>query len=541
LDEFIECLPDAALVFLEGRWVAANLLALELFDVSGVSELRERSALEWFGQESRQSTALRLDGVIDHRERAAVDEDTISLPGGESRLVESSISPVLYRGQTAALYVARVQRQCMIDGLTGLPTRELFMDRLSHTLTQIGRRGGQVAVLSLDIDRFQLVNDSLGHTAGDRLLAQVARRLESTIRAGDTLARFGGDEFIVMCEAVNGLVDSERLAARLREALAAAFELAGQDFHLTATIGMALGGAGDTAETVLRDSDAALRQAKAADRTLTGVFNDSVRAKAVARLDIESALRRAIEREELVLHYQPIVSLVSGCIMGLEALVRWPRGRALVCPADFIPVAEETGLILPMGRLVLKQACQQMREWADAGVDVPVISVNLSPRQFSDDGLADFVAGQLEDNALAPSMLCVEVTESRLMQNLDKARATLERLQTLGVGLAIDDFGTGYSSLAQLRSLPFSRLKIDQWFVADLKTGSDGERLLSSMLHLADSLSMSVVAEGVETLAQLEVLRRLGCETAQGYHFARPMAAAFMSELLARAAPFADA
>lgn len=537
LDEFIECLPDAALVFMDGQWVAANQLALQLFEVEELSELARWGALEWFHHVSREGFVLRMDRALEHHERVPVDEETLILTGGDLRLVESSISPITYRGRSAALYVPRAQRQSMTDGLTGLPTRELFMDRLCHALTQIGRRGGHVAVLSLDVDRFQLVNDSLGHTAGDRLLAQIAQRLEATIRVGDTLARFGGDEFIVMCDAVNGLSDSERLAERLREALAAPFELDGQDYHITATIGMALGGVGDTAETVLRDSDAALRQAKAADRMSTGIFNDSVRAKAVARLDIESALRRAVEQEELVLHYQPIVSLLTGRITGLEALVRWPRGRAVVCPADFVPVAEETGLILPLGRLVLKQACAQMRAWREAGIDVPVIGVNLSPRQFVDDGLANFVAAELSDNGLQPDMLCVEVTESRLMQSLDKARAMLERLEALGVSLAIDDFGTGYSSLAQLRSLPFSRLKIDQWFVADLHTGPDGERLLSSMLHLASSLSMSVVAEGVETLQQLDALRRLGCETAQGYHFARPMAATPIGELLAQSAP----
>jgi diguanylate cyclase (GGDEF)-like protein len=537
LEGLVATLPDAALVYDEDGWVMANDLALALFEVDSLEQLRELSPLDWFHPGCRDSARRRLELAIRSYVRSGPQDDTLVLGGGASCQIETSVGTVIHRGQSAALCLMRPVRRAMTDPLTGLPTRELLMDRLAHALTQIGRRGGFVAVVTLDVDRFQLVNDSLGHSVGDRLLEQIARRLNTTIRAGDTLARFGGDEFIVMCDCVAGVADAERLAVRLRQALQQPFRLEGEDFHVSATMGLALGTSDDTAESVLRDSDAALRQAKAADRSATGVFADELRAKALARLDTESALRRAVDGEELVLYYQPIVTVESGRISGFEALVRWPRGGVVVSPADFVPVAEETGLILPMGRLVLKLAIEQIARWHERGFDVPFVGVNLSPRQLVDVGLADYVASELARNRVSPEHLCLEITESRLMQNLEMARATLNQLRELGTPLAIDDFGTGYSSLAQLRTLPFSRLKIDQWFVSDLETGVGGERLFRGVLELADSLSMSVVAEGVETVAQLDALRRLGCQSAQGYHFARPMPALGAGELLERPHP----
>jgi diguanylate cyclase (GGDEF)-like protein len=539
----LDALPDAAFIVQRGRLIAANRRAQSLLGAQHVSELTERGAIDFVHPSSRASAALRLSRVIDSGDDPAADpgvgtmDETMQPLSGEPIHVESSVSRIVVEGHPAALYLVRPLRQSLEDPLTGLPNRALLMDRLGHALSQASRRDGHVAVLFLDLDNFKVVNDSLGHSVGDRLLKQVADRLDETIRVGDTLARFGGDEFVVICDCVGSLSDAEVLATRLADALQRPFALDDGDFHLSVSIGIALGGPSDTPETVLRDSDAAMHQAKASGRNRTGVFTAALRARTVARLDTDGALRRAIDRQELTLHYQPVVDLLTGRVTGVEALVRWDRPEVgFVPPADFIPLAEENGLIMQIGQMVLDEACQQAAAWAKDGHDL-LMGVNLSTSQLADPGLAAFVAETLARHGVAPGRLCLEVTESRLMQNLEQARVTLAVLRELGILLAIDDFGTGYSSLAQLCSLPFSWLKIDRCFVSDLTRDRAGEKVLGSVLHLAGSLEMSAVAEGVETAEQLETLRRLGCDTAQGFHIARPMPAADITVLMKPRAP----
>jgi diguanylate cyclase (GGDEF)-like protein len=421
------------------------------------------------------------------------------------------------------------------DELTGLPNRMLFFDRLTVALGR-AKRHAPVAVLFLDLDRFKLVNDSLGHDAGDQLLVQVACRLSSALRESDTIARFGGDEFVVLCEDVVSADEVVGVAERLSQSLAAPIALADGEVFITTSIGIAFSeGPGQTPQALLRDADAALYRAKELGRGGYELFNEQMRARAVERLATVNALHRAIERDELLLYYQPIVELVSGSIVGMEALVRWQHHeRGLVPPTEFIPLAEESGLIVELGRWVLREACRQARSWSE---ELPAsarltMSVNLSARELQHPMVVEEVADALASARVDPRRLVLEITESVLMND---ARATLDRLQQLrdlGVRLAIDDFGTGYSSLASLRRLPVDILKIDKSFIDGLGVDRDESAITRTVVRLAQALGLEIVAEGVERAEVAAELLALGCHLAQGYHFSRPLPASELEQLL---------
>ncbi|HEY4727330.1 MAG TPA: EAL domain-containing protein, partial [Actinomycetes bacterium] len=415
------------------------------------------------------------------------------------------------------------------DALTGLPNRSLFLDRLEMILARLGREPSLAAVLVLDLDRFREVAERFGDDAIDRLLVAVAGRLRSILRPSDTVSRFGSDEFAVLCPDLAHERDAVRLAERMTAGLATPFAVGGQEIVVSASIGIALTGSRTRrAESLLSDADTALQRAKHRGGGIYELFDETVRAQLIERLELEQALRQAVDADELRTLYQPIVSLAEGRLVGVEALVRWDQpGRGQLLPAEFVPFAEETGLIVPLGAWVLQEACRQAARWRSAGTRAaPAMHVNLSPRQFAEPHLIDLVAGALADTATDPDRLCLEVTERALAANPASAATTLKRLSALGVRVSVDDFGTGYSSLASLQYLPLSSLKIDRSFVARLDLDPSDDAMVAAVIALGHTLGLTVIAEGVETPRQLAKLDQLGCDYAQGYLFARPETAA---------------
>jgi diguanylate cyclase (GGDEF)-like protein/PAS domain S-box-containing protein len=429
---------------------------------------------------------------------------------------------------------ATMAYQALHDALTELPNRNLLLDRLSQALARTARNDPSlVAVLMLDLDRFKLVNDTLGHPAGDELLIGVARRLRDALRPGDTVARLGGDEFVVIAEGVSSATHARVLAERLGAIIAGAYDVAGTQLFTSASIGIALGTSGDSTEELLSDADAAMYLAKERGRGRVELFLPHLRTRAESKLAAETALRAAVERQEFTLAFQPVVDLEVGNVVGAEALIRWqPQGQETIPPGDFIALAEETGLIVPIGAWVLNEACAQLRHWKDTFPRVPLtMSVNLSARQLTPD-LLDALTKMLAVNSLAADALTLEITESVLMEDTDTALENLLGLKALGVRLAIDDFGTGYSSLSYLKCFPIDVLKVDRAFVAGLNAGNDDTAIIAGILAMARGLRVDVVAEGVETAEQLRALRLLSCPFAQGFHFARPLGAADFEQIL---------
>jgi diguanylate cyclase (GGDEF)-like protein/PAS domain S-box-containing protein len=425
-----------------------------------------------------------------------------------------------------------LEYQAHHDPLTGLANRTLF---LQHLRALIERNKGEIGVVFVDLDNFKIINDSLGHEAGDRLLSVVADRLRRVLRPDDLIARFGGDEFAVLLAGAGSEAAARRVAERLASALRAPVELDGHHRYVTASFGVRSTAAGTAEpEELLRDADAAMYRAKELGKARCEVFDASMHERAVERLDLEGGLRRALERDELRVLYQPQVDMASGTIVGAEALVRWQHPeRGLVVPPVFIPIAEQTGLIVPIGTWVLREACAQAATWARSTGRRLTVSVNVSPRQLADDDFPRTVATALADTALEPDLLCLEITESAVMADPDAASDALAQLKALGVHLAIDDFGTGYSSLGQLKALlPVDTIKIDKSFVDGITSGGEDHAIIDAVLRLAAGLGLATVAEGVESAEQVRELLALGCGLSQGYHFARPQAPADLERML---------
>jgi diguanylate cyclase (GGDEF)-like protein/PAS domain S-box-containing protein len=421
------------------------------------------------------------------------------------------------------------------DPLTALPNRLLFHDRLQHALKRAGRDGAQLAVLFIDLDRFKNVNDTLGHHIGDELLKQVAEQLAARLRQGDTLARLGGDEFIVLLEEIDGHYGAGLVADKLMAIFEQAFVVAGHELFVTCSIGISAFPADATdLNMLIRNADIAMYQAKGRGRNGYSFYAPSMTGEGVERLQLETYLRRSIEKNEIFLHYQPQVQIDSGCLVGVEALVRWNHPvLGLVAPDRFIPLAEDTGFISQLGKWVLFEACRQMLRWRQAGLAVPKMAVNLSVKQFERGGIVGMVDDILKETGLEPHRLQLEVTESVIM-NTGDAMAYINGLHSIGVGLAIDDFGTGYSSLAYLKQLPVQTLKIDRSFIKDISTDPNDEAIAIAIIQLGKSMNLSVIAEGVETREQAAFLLRHGCRLAQGYLYSRPVGP---DEILQRWAP----
>jgi diguanylate cyclase (GGDEF)-like protein/PAS domain S-box-containing protein len=428
-------------------------------------------------------------------------------------------------------------RQAFHDGLTQLSNRVLFMDRLAHALARTSRRDERVAVLFVDLDRFKVVNDSLGHGVGDQLLVEVGRRLQGCLRPEDTIARLGGDEFGILLEDVTGPSAATQVAERIAAQLEAPVLLEGREVFVTASVGIALSAPGRARpEEVLRDADLAMYNAKGKGKARYEVFEGTMTAPAIQRLDLEIDLRSAIARQEFRTYYQPIVSLETGRIVEVEALIRWQhRHRGLLLPEAFIELAEETGLIVPVGRWVVAEVCRQACLWHhDYPGDPPlVVSVNLSARQFQQPDLIHEIAEALRESGLDPENLTLEITESVVMHDAPSTLAKLRALKDLGIKLAIDDFGTGYSSLGYLKRFPVDTLKIDRSFVTGIGRDPEDLAIVRAVVTVAKSLHLSVTAEGIESAEQVAQLRALGCDRGQGFYFARPLSEDSMGALLA--------
>lgn len=414
------------------------------------------------------------------------------------------------------------------DALTGLPNRILFINRLEQAIAQSKHNPDDLfAVLFLDLDRFKVVNDSLGHLVGDQLLVTLAQRLQQCLQPGDTVARLGGDEFTILLSHIQSIEDATCIAENIHQALKSPFNLCGYEVFMTASIGIALG-TNKYAQPadLLRDADTALYRAKEQSQTGHIVFDTTMYDRAVTLLQLETDLRWAIERQELCLYYQPIICMKTGTITGFEALVRWQHPeRGLISPAEFIPIAEETGLIIPIGQWVLTESCQQLRQWQlqFPAIKPLTINVNLSGKQFSQPNLIEQISQILEDTNLNPSNLKLEITETAIIASPEKATSVLKQLKAFGLQLCIDDFGTGYSSLAYLHNFPIDVLKIDRSFVNRIDSDTEQFAIVRAIVTLADNLGMSVVAEGVETIDQLVQLKLLQCQKAQGYLFSKPL------------------
>ncbi|MGH2383353.1 MAG: putative bifunctional diguanylate cyclase/phosphodiesterase [Candidatus Limnocylindria bacterium] len=426
----------------------------------------------------------------------------------------------------------QLKHQAFHDPLTGLANRALFVDRVEHALARGKRDGLRVAVLFFDLDDFKTINDSLGHNAGDQLLMAAAKRLHTCLRPGDTFARFGGDEFAILLEDTS-LSNATSVAYRLIDGLSEPFSIGGRDVIVRASVGIELGNARTIrSDELLRNADVAMYVAKSKGKARYELFDSSMHSAALHRLEVKADLKRAIDNEEFVLHYQPIVDLDEGALVGMEALVRWEHPvRGLIAPADFIPVAEETGLIVELGRWVLREACRQAQAWP---IKAPVgLSVNVSTRQFLHPGMVEDVAGALWDSGIDPSLLTLEITESVLIHDNDAAIDKLRRLKEFGVRVAVDDFGTGYSSLGYLQRFPIDILKIDKTFIEGVGNGSEEAAIAHAIIKLGGSLGLEVVAEGIELSEQIDALQLLRCERGQGFYFSKPLDAESMGLLLA--------
>jgi|GEM_PF-1558987 len=468
------------------------------------------------------------------------------LQDGKPTRIAGSLSDITARKQAED----ELLHNAFYDNLTGLPNRALFIERLGRAIARASREQEYVfAVLFLDLDRFKVINDSLGHAVGDQLLLSVAQRLESCLRPGDTAARLGGDEFTLLLDDISHIDNAMRIARRIQELFHKPFEVQQQRVFSTASIGIAICNEREhpihyqQPEDILRDADTALYRAKASGRACHEVFDEAMRTRAISRLQMEAELRHALEHEEFRAYYQPLVDLRSGDIIGFEALARWQHPeRGLIAPEEFVSLAEETGLIVALDEWVLRESCRQLQEWQELiekrtvtgqTEEQPfIVDVNLSNRHFSDPCLVDKIKSILDEFKLPPRALNLEITESVLLENIDYTTMLLKELKLLGVQLAIDDFGTGYSSLAYLHRLPLDVLKIDQSFVSHLTHSGENTEIAQAIISLARSMKMTAIAEGVETATQMALLQKLGCDFAQGYLFSHPLSAADATQLL---------
>jgi diguanylate cyclase (GGDEF)-like protein/PAS domain S-box-containing protein len=497
----------------------------------GLPEVELRRAAE-LGQVENERWQLRGDGT------RFIARRRITLLKAGSLGVAQGYSVTAHDVTESRANEKTMRKQAFYDELTGLPNRALFVEHLQRTIAHTKRHAGsRFAVLFLDLDQFKTINDGFGHVLADQLLTQVGQRLRACVRPEDVVARIGGDEFTVLVSSIASSKEIIGLTDRIHAAMELPIYVEMHEARATTSIGVALGtDAYDRSEDILRDADIAMYEAKALGRANTVIFDDRMRASVVSRHAVESDLRHAVERNELFLEYQPIVALGDLRVVGFEALVRWKHpSRGILQPAEFISTAEQTGLIVPIDQWVLRTACAQLRTWqADARETVPLtMSVNLSARQFSHSDLCQRVQGVLADSQVAAGSLNLEITESTMMERSDTVASVLAELRALQVEIHIDDFGTGYSSLSYLRMLPVSAVKIDRSFISGMQTNKERAEMVRAIVALAHNLRLTVVAEGVEAVEELKALQDVSCEYAQGYLFARPLAASDASALVA--------
>ncbi len=518
----------------------AGLLGYSVEEMTGLMGPLNVVAPEYQGLVYEQMS-LRAAGVAGHAyELTVVRKDGSTFPA----MVQGS--PAVIGGRQASVGTIvdisiqkaaeqRIRELADYDVLTGLPNRRLLRERFAQLQAAAEREEAELALIFLDLDHFKRVNDSLGHSVGDELLCEVARRLGSVVRRVDTLARLGGDEFIFAMPGFHTAAAAD-VARRLIDVFARPFEVAGHELTVTPSLGISIyPHDGDDLETLLRNADTAMYRAKEIGRNAFQFYSSEMNSSSLDRLLMESNLRRALVQREFVLHYQPLVNLESGLIIGVEALIRWLHPElGVILPDRFIHVAEESGLINPIGDWVLCEACRQAQAWRDEGLPPITMAVNVAPVQFRQSGFIEVVAGALATSGLAAGRLELELTERTVMHDADATMGTLSALHRMGVELSLDDFGTGYSSLAYLKRFPVGKLKIDRSFVNDLETDPDDWAIASTIVSMGRSLRMTVLAEGVEKPEQLALLRKMGCDMAQGYYFSRPVSAEGMADMLRR-------
>lgn len=532
----------------QGKFQLANQAVAELLQAQ-VEDIIGKTAADFCPEPADVEQFLRDDQEVLATGQEKLVEESITNKAGEVRWFQTLKRPLLWEnGHPYVLGLSmeitarkrmeeQLRNHAFHDPLTELPNRTLFMDRLEQAIQQAKQHEENLfAVIFLDLDRFKVVNDSLGHLMGDQLLIAIASRLKGCLRSIDTAARLGGDEFTILLEGLKDISDAIQVAERIQQELALPVEIDRQEVFTTASIGITLSSNGyDRPEDVLRDADTAMYRAKALGKARYEIFNTDMYETAVYRLQLETALRRALDRQEFQVYYQPLVSLTTGRISGFEALLRWQHpDRGLVFPASFIPVAEETGLIVSIGYWVLHEACRQMQDWLVRFRDhsLNTISVNLSGKQFSQPDLIEQIRQILQETGLNAGSLELEITESVIMDNGTETMVALSQLRGLGIQLTIDDFGTGYSSLGRLHSFPINLLKIDRSFVSPVDMETGNFEMIETIVTLAHKLGYKVVAEGVETASQLALLRKLNCEYGQGYLFSPPLASSVVEALI---------
>ncbi|HLG91613.1 MAG TPA: EAL domain-containing protein, partial [Acidimicrobiales bacterium] len=550
---FVHAPIGMAITDLEGRILWANAAYGQIVG-RRAEDLSGSSVHEFTHPEDRESAASEMARLVTGRSEGYRVEKRYLASSGHELWVSVAVSCVKdTRGEPLYLIVQaedvterrmfreRLAHAAIHDPLTGLPNRILFMDRLEMALSRARRQERRVAVVFLDLDNFKLVNDSMGHEAGDRLLVAVASRLKAAVRSSDTLARLGGDEFAVVCEEILSHQAALEGAQRLAEALGEAFSLEGEEVFLTASLGLAVSGhLGDSASSLLRDADTAMYMAKERGRARIEVFDHSRHEQAVDRMQLSSELHHALARRQLKVFYQPVAELPGGRLAGMEALLRWVHPtRGLLHPGEFLRMAEDSGLIVPIGEWVIEQACRQFVAWEAerARRGSPPLSlgvaVNLSPRQLASPDLVRRLGSILEETGMDPASLWVEIVEGALVDDVDSTLEVLRSLSGLGVRLSIDDFGSGYSSLGYLRSFPVQAVKIDRSFVEGLAGGRGEDSIVRSVLSLAHSLGLACIAEGVEAKRQLDSLVELGCRFVQGFLLGVPLPAETLGDSLA--------
>ena len=502
---------------------------------------------------TRETTPNPIDRAVGLNRTVHLQENCVLVRrDGSDTPIEDSVAPIhdregkatgaviVFRDvSTARAMAAEMTYSAQHDFLTGLPNRMLLNDRVSQAIVLAPRHSNKVAILFLDLDGFKHINDSLGHPIGDKLLQSIAKRLVDCVRSSDTVSRQGGDEFVVLLSEVHRPEDAAISALRILQAVAEAHPIDQHDLHVTASIGVSVyPDDGQDAETLIKNADTAMYQAKENGRQSYQFFKPAMNVRAVERQSIEENLRRALERQEFALHYQPKINLRTGEISGAEALLRWMHPvRGPVSPAQFIPVAEDCGLILPIGQWVLREACRQARAWADAGLPLATMAVNISSMEFREDNFIESVFTTLSETGLDPKSLELELTESVLMKRAESAASILETLRARGVHIAVDDFGTGYSSLSYLRKFPIDALKIDQSFVRQITSAPDDTTIVTAVISMGRSLKLRVVAEGVETQEELAFLQACLCDEAQGYYFSHPVPPQQFAKLLKSGIP----
>jgi diguanylate cyclase (GGDEF)-like protein/PAS domain S-box-containing protein len=538
----LNCIGDAVIC----TDIAGNITFLNLVAERMTGWSWEEASARPMAEVFRILDATSRDTTPNPMERAVGQNRTVHLPSncillrrdGFEIPIEDSVAPIhdregqatgaviVFRDVSAARAMAlQMTHSAQHDFLTGLPNRMLLNDRVNQAIGLAPRHSKRVAVLFLDLDGFKHINDSLGHPIGDKLLQSISKRLVSCVRSSDTVSRQGGDEFVVLLSEMEKQEDAAISAIRILEAVAEAHSIDHHDLHLTASIGVSVyPDDGLDAETLIKNADTAMYQAKENGRQTYQFFKPAMNVRAVERQSIEESLRRALERKEFSLHYQPKIKLGTGEITGAEALIRWTHPtRGPVSPANFIPVAEDCGLILPIGHWVLREACRQARAWLDVGLPLGTIAVNISSMEFREDNFLESVLATLSETGLDPKFLELELTESVLMKRAESATSVLKALRARGVQIAVDDFGTGYSSLSYLRKFPIDALKIDQSFVRQITSAPDDTTIVTAVISMGRSLKLRVVAEGVETQRELAFLQAHQCDEAQGYYFSRPV------------------